>query len=103
MPLPFPGILDPGLSELLGELRIAMETALSIPYVTFGPTQRTFGQGDRPSQDPTVPSISLLYDGFGVFADVLQGLPVPGEENILEMDLWNEVEVFMGKMAGCLR
>jgi len=56
---------------------------------------------DRPRADQFIPPISLLYDGFGVFDDVIQARsPVDGEDNILEVRLWAEVNTFADKMAG---
>ena len=55
---------------------------------------------DRPEPDRFTPPISLLYDGFGVFDDVLTGrCQVPGEGDILETKLWDEVDYFAREMA----
>ena len=55
---------------------------------------------DRPRTDRFIPPISLLYDGFGIFDDVFceRGW-VPGESSILEVKLWDEVDVFADRMA----
>ena len=56
-------------------------------------------QRDRPHADNFIPPISLLYDGFGVFGDVFNEMgSVPGENDILEVKLWNEVHAFAGQM-----
>jgi hypothetical protein len=54
---------------------------------------------NRPSPDRFTPPISLLYDGFGVFEDVRQGVRVPGEDNILEAQLWDRVGEYMERMV----
>ena len=55
---------------------------------------------DRPEADGLIPPISLLYDGFGIFEDVFrEGLPVPGESEILEAKLWDEANDFADQMA----
>jgi hypothetical protein len=62
------------------------------------PDQRIWD--DRPEADRFIPPISLLYDGFGIFDDVLCGRgPVPGESDILEVKLWDEVDTFADQMA----
>ena len=61
------------------------------------PNQRILD--DRPSVDSLIPPISLLYDGFGIFEDIRQGFPVPGEEDINETQLWVKVYGFMDNMA----
>jgi len=56
---------------------------------------------DRPEADHFIPPISLLYDGFGVFDDVIQERsPVDGEDDILGIALWDEVNAFANRMAG---
>ena len=56
---------------------------------------------NRPREDHPIPPISLLYDGFGVFEDVVnESVQVPGENDILESQLWGEVEAFTKRMAG---
>lgn len=60
-------------------------------------TQRNFD--NRPFPDRLLPPISLLYDGFGVFADVRRGFPVPGEDDILENTLRVNVNKFVWEMG----
>jgi len=54
---------------------------------------------DRLTADRFIPPISLLYNGFGVFEDVRQGFRVPGEDEILEVQLWDKVNAFVDEMA----
>jgi len=55
---------------------------------------------DRPKADRFIPPISLLYDGFGVFDDVIQERsPVDGEDSVLGVELWQEVSDFANQMA----
>ena len=54
---------------------------------------------NRPSVDSLIPPISLLYDGFGFFEDIRQEYPVPGEEDIIEAQLWAKVYGFMDNMV----
>jgi len=55
---------------------------------------------DRPRADRFIPPISLLYDGFGIFDDVFRGQSsVPGENDIVEADLWREANAFADQMA----
>jgi len=51
-------------------------------------------------QAVSYPPISLLYDGFGYFDDVLYEMhPVPGEGSILKVGLCDEVHTFADRMA----
>jgi len=44
--------------------------------------------------------MSLFYDGFRNFDDIFHvSCPVPGENSILEVILWNEVNTFADRMA----
>ena len=55
---------------------------------------------DRPCVDRFIPPISLLYDGFGVFHDVIhERCKVSGEDSIHEAKLWNKVNAFADRMA----
>jgi hypothetical protein len=54
---------------------------------------------NRPSADRFIPPISLLYDGFGAFDDVLQGKPADRENKILMLPLWERVGNFLKQMA----
>ena len=54
---------------------------------------------DRPLTDHFIPPISLIYDGFGIFEDIRQEVPVPGEDDIFGAQLWDEVNVFADRMA----
>lgn len=49
---------------------------------------------DRPRRDSFVPPLSLLYDGFGLFHDVIYQTSAVPESNIHENQLWDEVESF---------
>lgn len=49
---------------------------------------------------PLYTSISLLYDGFGVFEDVRRGAHIPGEDDILKARLLDKVDEFVSQMAG---
>ena len=94
----------PTLSELFHELKMVTDTPSEVSnpqrYRTlqWEPQQRILD--DRPTADRFIPPISLLYDGFGYFDDVLyERRPVPGEKNILEVELWNKVDTFADRMA----
>lgn len=43
--------------------------------------------------------IALLYDGFGIFDDIRDGLSVDGEQEIADGQLWDLVGEFAQKMA----
>jgi len=86
------------------QLRIVADTPSEVSdpqaYQTLQlePHQRILD--DRPSADRFIPPISLLYDGFGDFDDVLyERRKVPGESSILEVELWDEVDTFADQMA----
>ena len=94
----------PTLSERFAQLRIVKEAPSTISKPeTYRAIQKESQQrilDDRPRTDGFVPPISLLYDGFGVFDDILHERgQVPGESSILEVELWNEVNTFANKMA----
>ena len=86
-------------------LRIANEAPSKVSkpdnYQTLQEQSQQRILDDRPRADRFLPPISLLYDGFGVFNDVIQGrFPVLGEDSILEVELWDKVNAFANQMAG---
>ena len=95
---------SPALSEMFLGLKIVNDAPTMISKlenyrnIQRQPLQRILD--DRPHTDGFVPPLSLLYDGFGLFDDVLHERgPVPGESSIFEVQLWKEVNTFATRMA----
>jgi hypothetical protein len=54
---------------------------------------------DRPAPEPDIPSVALLYEGFGHFLDIMDGRDdVPGLADIDVMDLRSAVDELASKM-----
>ena len=54
---------------------------------------------DRPKLEPDIPSVALLYEGFGHFLDIMDGRNgVSGLVDINVTELYNEVDTFASKM-----
>ena len=61
------------------------------------PSEKIFD--DRPKPDPDIPSVALLYEGFGHFLDIMDGRDdVPGLADINVKKLYSEVDTFASKM-----
>jgi hypothetical protein len=61
------------------------------------PSEKIFD--DRPEPDPDIPSIALLYEGFGHFLDIMDGRhDVPGLADIDVVKLQTEVDELASKM-----
>lgn len=99
-PLPHSGAT---LSDMFLRLKIVGEAPSRVSrlenYKTLQNQPKQRNLDNRPLVDHFVPPISLLYEGFGAFEDVRRGVPVPGEDKILEVQLWDEVNDFMGRMT----
>jgi hypothetical protein len=66
-------------------------------YLQQDPAEKTFD--DRPEPDVNIPSVALLYQGFGHFLDIMDGRnDVPGLADIDIMKLHKEVDGFASKM-----
>ena len=106
-PVSFSGTTPPPASPTLSEMFLELNLVREVPSVISRPENYKHLQSqpkqrildNRPSVDQFIPPISLLYDGFGIFEDVRQGVPVPGQDKILERELWNNVGAFMEEMA----
>ena len=95
---------SPTLSDKFLQLRIVTEAPSKVSKPDIYQALQKDSQhrilDDRPRTDGFVPPISLLYDGFGVFDDVLcERGQVPGENSILEVKLLGEVNAFATRMA----
>ena len=95
---------SPTLSERFLELKIVNVAPSSIAKTeNYRKIQKQYSQrilDDRPRTDGFVPPISLLYDGFGVFDDVLcERGQVPGETSIPEVEFLGKVNAFAKEMA----
>jgi len=102
--LDLPSRPSPTLSDIFIRLKIATEAPSKVSKLENYKALQTQPQqrilDDRPYADRFIPPISLLYDGFGVFDDVLRERgSVPGEDSILEVKLWDEVNAFADRMA----
>lgn len=99
----FTAMPEAELLELFDELDIARRSASDMAAgpvmrnTQENPTKRTLN--DRPLSDSGVAPIALLYDGFGIFDDILQQIPVPGEGAILGSRLMEEVQKFCMAMS----
>jgi len=61
------------------------------------PSEKIFD--DRPEPDPNIPSVALLYEGFGHFLDIMDGRnDVPGLPDIDITKLHREVDNFASEM-----
>jgi len=94
----------PTLADRFGKLKLVNEAPSSISkpesYQALQKQPKERIQDDRPYVDRFVPPISLLYDGFGVFEDVFrERCPVSGEDRIIDVKLWDEVNIFANRMA----
>jgi len=94
----------PILSDVFLRLKIVNEAPSKVSqpegYKALQNPSKQRNMGDRPTADRFLPQIFFLYDGFGVFEDVRQGFPVPREDDILEVQLWDKVNAFVDQMAG---
>ena len=55
---------------------------------------------DRPEQDADIPPVPLLYDGFGEFQDIVDGVTdVPGLSKVDMAELYKAVDDFAQKMC----
>lgn len=55
---------------------------------------------DRPCPNVDIPSIPLLYEGFGHFLDIMDGRDdVPGLADVNIQELWKAVDHFANKMT----
>ena len=76
--------------------------AQDYPSIQMNAEQRVLD--NRPKQEDNMPPLSLLYEGFGSFEDVYdESGPVPGEDDILEVQMWYAVKAFAEKMSEFLR